>query len=76
MSRAESGTLSVRKDAGKGWNGGQGGKRAREISAADGESMWKVKGGRQGGEGEGSEHSSGGELAGKQGPQLGEQALV
>lgn len=57
--------------------------KERAIGADEQERFWLemerwriAKGVRQGGEGEGSRHSSGGELGGKWRPQLGEQALV
>lgn len=50
--------------------------RARRILLEDEEEARKVKGGRLGGEGEGSRHSSGGELREERRPQRGEQALV
>lgn len=48
----------------------------RETLLEDGEVVRKVKGGRQGGEGEDSRHSSGGEPRGERRPQRGERALV
>lgn len=57
---------------------GEIGKREQERKRVVGDEEIATNGkeGRQGGEGEGSRHSSGGELRGEWRPQLGERALV
>lgn len=49
---------------------------AAYMSEKDSTGRWRAKGGRQGGEGEDSRHSSGGEPGGERRPQRGERALV